>query len=65
MTCLHLYFPNIKDAELPSLSADLRERLLKDLGHGEWARLQKIQLEGLMNMVYLHREDNWVPDVTY
>jgi len=59
---LHLYFPNIKDAELYPLSADLRERLLKDLGHGAWARLRTISLQGPMKMLYLDRQNDWVPE---
>jgi hypothetical protein len=59
---LQLYFPNIKDAELFPLSADLQERLLKHLGHGAWVRLRAISLQGPMKMVYLDRENNWVPD---
>ncbi|KAF8351840.1 hypothetical protein F5887DRAFT_932641, partial [Amanita rubescens] len=44
---LHLYFPTLIDAvELHPLSTDLQECLLKDLGHGAWARLQTISLRG-------------------
>ncbi|KAF8341154.1 hypothetical protein F5887DRAFT_976978 [Amanita rubescens] len=59
---LQLDFLNIQDVELHSLSADLRECLLKGLEHGEWARLQSIELQGSRSRVYLHREDNWVPE---
>ncbi|KAF8341144.1 hypothetical protein F5887DRAFT_976925 [Amanita rubescens] len=59
--CLRLEFPNIEDAELYSLSADLRECLLKGLGHGEWAGLREIDLQGPRNRVLLNREENWGP----
>ncbi|KAF8341142.1 hypothetical protein F5887DRAFT_976919 [Amanita rubescens] len=59
---LQLYFPNIKDEELFLLSADLQEHLLKHLGHGAWVRLRAISLQGPMKMVYLARENNWVPE---
>ncbi|KAF8344429.1 hypothetical protein F5887DRAFT_971140 [Amanita rubescens] len=58
---LLLIFPNIDDAEQSALSADLRKCLLKDLGHGAWARLLIISLQGPTNMVDLDRQDNWVP----
>ncbi|KAF8341138.1 hypothetical protein F5887DRAFT_976896 [Amanita rubescens] len=59
---LQLDFPNIEDTELYSLSVELRECLLKGLGHGEWARLQSIDLQGPRNRVFLDRGDNWVPE---
>jgi hypothetical protein len=59
---LQLDFPNLEDVELHSLAADLRECLLKGLGHSEWARLQSIDLQGPRNRVFLDRKENWVPE---
>jgi hypothetical protein len=59
---LQLDFLNIEDAELHSLTADLRECLLKGLGYDEWARLQSIDFQGAKSRVYLNRKDNWVPE---
>jgi len=59
---LHLYFPTLIDAvELHPLSTDLQECLLKDLGHGAWARLQTISLRGSKYWLGLDRQNNWVP----
>jgi hypothetical protein len=67
---LHLYFPTLigEAVELYPLCTDLQECLSKDLGHGAWARLQKISVRGSEYWVQLDRQNNWVPgngDVFY